>query len=665
MDATALPPWLQALLRRESGGNWGIVNDGGYSGGFQFGEGAARDSGTYSGDDNLRDNRFGGTFTGPNGETLTYDQWLASPEAQVATMGGWTQHLDSQIRGRGLDRYVGQTVDGVPVTMEGLYTGAHLGGIGGLSSWLRGSGNPADGNGTRVGDYVAMGSGSGGGGMQVPTMAALAPAAGGQGMATGGLLGVTPPAAPALRQNWLGGLLDIQPSEEQGLLGSIVNPQNASDRQAVMQMAAAMLQASGPSTDPRGFGQSLGAGLQGYAAGQEFGAKQDERKIAQQTRMQVEAAIAALPPEQQAWARANPAAFSELMLKQQIGGMEPIVTDGGLVLDHRGNVIADHRNAPAGPQPTAALQEYAEAQRQGFTGTLLEYEQQKAAAGRGPTGLNGGTGLDALTLQALVDNGTITKAQADDYALGRPLTIGNNTYLYTPSTIFGTGPGVAPGVAPPGGVAAPPGASGGGSGPSPGSGTAPAGATPIFTAPFVPNENQSKARTYADRMATAAPIIDQFEGSGLDVWNSVAGLAGPLASSFLTSDDYKRFETAGNAWISGVLRKDSGAVLTPDERASYWHQYLPEPNDPPELLAEKRQRRAQAIASMIGDAGPGYAPPSVGAPAGGTAPAAAPAAPLPPPTGATLNAAPAAAAPGGPIQEWTIDPSTGLPTRVK
>lgn len=425
MDLSTLPPWLQALLQRESGGNWGIVNSGGYSGGFQFGEGAARDSGTYSGDANLTDNRFGGTFRGPNGETLSFDQWLASPEAQLATMNGWTQHLDQQIRGQGLDRYVGQTIGGVPVTMEGLYTGAHLGGIGGLSSWLRGTGNPADGNGTRVGDYVAMGSGAGTrpGGMGqrdeiTQQLASLAPAAGGQSMAGGGLLGVQP---PALRQSWLGGLLGVEPSADQGILGSFLNPQGSADRLGLLGLAANLLQASGPSTDPShgSFGSALGAGLQGYVAGSETGAKRDERD---RRKAAIDAMLSGAGgnPQIAALAAAFPEQYGAAMLQQAFQGPgKPIVTDGGLVLSPDGtSMIADYRQGDAPPAPPAliqslqmagidpqseqgrqiimanlggsggsppsSVQEYEYARQQGFQGSFQDWQAQGRSQGAAP-----------------------------------------------------------------------------------------------------------------------------------------------------------------------------------------------------------------------------------------------------------------------------------------
>lgn len=153
-----LPEWQRTLMMRESSGRPGIVNSGGYSGLYQFGEGAAHDAGFYSGDDDLTDNQWGGTFTGPGGEALSHDQWLQSPEAQNQGFAQYTQGLERQFRDLGLDRYIGQTVNGVQVTLPGLIMGAHLGGVGGLKRWLTGGGNAADSNGTKVGDYVAMGA---------------------------------------------------------------------------------------------------------------------------------------------------------------------------------------------------------------------------------------------------------------------------------------------------------------------------------------------------------------------------------------------------------------------------------------------------------------------------------------------------------------------------
>lgn len=65
------------------------------------------------------------------------------------------------------------------------------------------------------------------------------------------------------KKKWLGGLLSADPDDphSQGLLG----------------MAAAMLQASGPSRMPTTFGQNLGKGLQGYQQGRAQGIEQQNQ----------------------------------------------------------------------------------------------------------------------------------------------------------------------------------------------------------------------------------------------------------------------------------------------------------------------------------------------------------------------------------------------------
>ena len=181
-------------------------------------------------------------------------------------------------------------------------------------------------------------------------------------MASGGLLGV--PAAPALRQSWLGGLLGVEPDAGGGLLNAFLNPQDNADSEGIRQFAAAMLQASAPSTDPAhgSLGFALGNALGAYGQGREFGARGDDRRRREQTRMQVEAAIAALPPEQQAWARANPDAFAQLMLEKQFGQPAGPNTQGapsGYMwnADQTGVVPIPGAPAPQGNAPPELIQQ--------------------------------------------------------------------------------------------------------------------------------------------------------------------------------------------------------------------------------------------------------------------------------------------------------------------
>jgi hypothetical protein len=456
--------------------------------------------------------------------------------------------------------------------------------------------------------------------MSAPAMAGLAPAAGGGQMASG-LLGAAP-AAP-LRQGWLGGLLGVEPEEEGGgILNAILNPQNQSDRQGILQMAAAMLQASGPSTAPRSFGSSLGAGLQGYAQGQAFGAKQDERKLTAQARAQMEAMIAALPPEQQALARANPEQFAALLMERQFAGPPAPI--------HVGNTLVDPTNfqplytAPGQPAaPPAAIQEYEYARQQGFGGTFADWQAQSGGASTGPFE---GTSVEAQSLNQLIASGAITQEQAAQLGAGKYVTGRDGQVLFlTPSDVVGGPPtvSVAPGTGAPTGDAAGP--------------REVVPPTPVMTG------EQANAAMYADRMFGAAEAIKQFGAAGLDAGEQIMSQV-PLLGNYAVSGEFQQLQQAQRDFINALLRRESGAVISEGEFENARKQYFPQPGDSPEVLAQKQRNLETALAGMQRAAGVTYVPPGARA---GTTPPAAPAAPLPPPTGTGLNTAPATAAPGG------------------
>jgi len=57
----------------------------------------------------------------------------------------------------GFRQHVGQTVRGIPITVEGLKAGLHLGGPGGVQAFFNGK-DSADANGTKVASYIRMGA---------------------------------------------------------------------------------------------------------------------------------------------------------------------------------------------------------------------------------------------------------------------------------------------------------------------------------------------------------------------------------------------------------------------------------------------------------------------------------------------------------------------------
>jgi hypothetical protein len=159
-------PLAAALAKSESGGNHSVVNRQGYSGKYQFGEAAATAAGFYEPDDNPNDNKWNGKFKNLPGVS-SYQDFLKNQAAQDQAFNMHQTHLDTEIEGRGLDKYIGQTVGGVPITRDGLVAMMHLGGPGGTEKFLRTNGqyNPADSGGTKLSDY---GTKFAGGGAQPP-----------------------------------------------------------------------------------------------------------------------------------------------------------------------------------------------------------------------------------------------------------------------------------------------------------------------------------------------------------------------------------------------------------------------------------------------------------------------------------------------------------------
>lgn len=149
-----VPGVQQSLAGTESGGNFGARNNAvgaggarGHFGRLQFG--IAR----------LNEAKAAGVIPAD----MTPEQFMADPRAQRRTEAWHLNDIDNDMRARGLDKFIGQTVGGVQITPEAITAMAHLGGIGGAEKFLRTGGqyNPSDVNGTSLSDYARTHGGSG------------------------------------------------------------------------------------------------------------------------------------------------------------------------------------------------------------------------------------------------------------------------------------------------------------------------------------------------------------------------------------------------------------------------------------------------------------------------------------------------------------------------
>ena len=133
----------RSLIHTESGGNWGADNGLGYRGILQFG------------DARLTDAKRAGVV--PAEMTLQEfgSDTPAGRAAQIAAANWHFADIDNRIKANGYDKLVGQTIGGTPITWDGMRAMAHLGGFGGLSSFLKsgGANNASDAFGTSLAAY--------------------------------------------------------------------------------------------------------------------------------------------------------------------------------------------------------------------------------------------------------------------------------------------------------------------------------------------------------------------------------------------------------------------------------------------------------------------------------------------------------------------------------
>lgn len=118
-------------------------------------------------------------------------------------------------------------------------------------------------------------------------------------------------------------------------------------------------------------------------------------------------------------------------------------------------------------------------------------------------------------------------------------------------------------------------------------------------------ERQGLSSSFLLRMEEANEILDQLDTAGMSRWNRAMDSGWVPFGSAMQSDEYKQFEQAKRDFINANLRQESGAVIGEDEFASADQQYFPQPNDPPEVIEQKRQNRRNAIAGVRISAGPG------------------------------------------------------------
>lgn len=111
-------------------------------------------------------------------------------------------------------------------------------------------------------------------------------------------------------------------------------------------------------------------------------------------------------------------------------------------------------------------------------------------------------------------------------------------------------------------------------------------------------EGQSKDSVYFTRASGAVPKLDQYGDALTEITGKIGSATEKAGGNFIKSKEYQLAEQAGLEFLQAVLRKDTGAAITPAEQTEYGRVYLPQPGDSQELLAQKKASRSRALAAI-------------------------------------------------------------------
>ena len=111
-------------------------------------------------------------------------------------------------------------------------------------------------------------------------------------------------------------------------------------------------------------------------------------------------------------------------------------------------------------------------------------------------------------------------------------------------------------------------------------------------------EGQSKdVNFYARGRAADKELTPQLEKSLTDLpatmWSNT-----PLLGNYGQTPEFQSAKRAAAEFLAVVLRKDTGAAVTPQEFAAYGPMYLPVPGDTEEVLTAKRTARKRVMDSI-------------------------------------------------------------------
>lgn len=120
-----------------------------------------------------------------------------------------------------------------------------------------------------------------------------------------------------------------------------------------------------------------------------------------------------------------------------------------------------------------------------------------------------------------------------------------------------------------------------------------------------PTKDEFNAAGYANRLAQAEDVFKQVGDSGTDLTSNKTALQRMIPGFLggLKPEALQLQEQAERNFVNAVLRRESGAAISPTEFDSAIKQYFPRPGDAPEVLRQKEINRKIVASNIQAEAG--------------------------------------------------------------
>lgn len=117
-----------------------------------------------------------------------------------------------------------------------------------------------------------------------------------------------------------------------------------------------------------------------------------------------------------------------------------------------------------------------------------------------------------------------------------------------------------------------------------------------------PTDTQSAAFGYANRAGASNDIINQLGSVGSEYRGVISGSR--VFPNILKTSERQQLEQAQRDFVNAVLRRESGAAISPEEFNNAAQQYFPQPGDSEAVMAQKAANRQRTIQNLNRESGP-------------------------------------------------------------